>query len=112
MTVLFINLKGPLLLLLLNKWTKKQRGSFLICKLKFVLQKVLEQLTLETTSGPMKDKKVVRCSQHGFTKGNSYLTSPITYDEMTTLIEGRAMDIVYLDLRKTFDTVSYKILID
>ena len=35
------------------------------------------------------------------------------YDEMTGLVdEGRAVDIVYLDLRKAFDTVFHKILTD
>lgn len=92
-----ISLKSPLLLLLLNKCTKKQRGSFLTCKLKFVFGKVLVQLILETISGHMKDKNIIRCSQHGFTKAKSCLTSLIAYDEMTSLVdEGRVVDIVYL----------------
>ncbi|KAK4806176.1 hypothetical protein QYF61_001099 [Mycteria americana] len=51
---------------------------------------------------------------HEFTKGKSCLTNMITfYDEMTGLVdEGRAVDIVYLDFRKAFDTVSPKILIE
>ena len=60
----------------------------------------------------MKDKKVIGSSQHGFTKGKSCLISMITfYDETTGLVdEGRAVDIVYLDFHKAFDTVSHKIL--
>ena len=35
------------------------------------------------------------------------------YNEMTGLVdEGRAGDIVYLDFRKAFDTVPYKIITD
>ncbi|KAK4831148.1 hypothetical protein QYF61_015451 [Mycteria americana] len=62
----------------------------------------------------IKYKKVIRSSQHGFTKGKSYLTSLINFhDEMTSLVdEGRALDIVYPDFRKAFDTVFCKILID
>jgi len=58
-------------------------------------------------------KKVVRCSQHGFIKGKSCLTNLIAfYDGMTGWVdEGRAVDIVYLDISKVFDTVSYNTFI-
>lgn len=72
-----------------------------------------EQLILETASGYVKDEKVIRCSQHGFTKRKSCLTSLITYDEMTTVInEGRWWILVYLDFSKDFDTILCKILIE
>ena len=65
----------------------------------------MEQLILEAISKHMKDKKLV--SQHGFTKGKSFLTNLITfYDKMTSLVdERRAVDIVCLDFSKAFGTV-------
>ncbi|KAK4831035.1 hypothetical protein QYF61_014923 [Mycteria americana] len=51
--------------------------------------KVMEQIILEAVSKPVKDKKLVGSSQHGFTKGKSCLTN-----------------------HKAFDTVSHIILID
>ena len=61
----------------------------------------------------MEEKKVIRSSQHGFTKGKSCLTSLIAfYDGMTGWVdEERAVDVVYLDFSKTFDTVSQNILL-
>ncbi|KAK4831180.1 hypothetical protein QYF61_015650 [Mycteria americana] len=63
----------------------------------------MEQLILETISRHTKDKKIIRNSQHSFTKGKSCLTSLINfYDETTGLVEvGRAVDIFYLDFKCT-----------
>jgi len=62
----------------------------------------------------VEEKKVVRSSEHGFTKRKSCLANLITvYDGMTGWVdEGRAVDVVYLDFSKAFDTVSHKIFID
>ncbi|GAB0204749.1 mitochondrial enolase superfamily member 1 [Grus japonensis] len=51
--------------------------------------------------------------QHGFTRGKSCLTNLITfYDGMTPWVgEGRAVDIVYPDFSKAFDTISNNTLI-
>jgi len=73
---------------------------------------VTEQLILEVIIKQAEEKKVIS-SQHGFTKAKSRLTNLIaSYDGMTGWVdEGRAMEVVYLDFRKAFDTVSYNILL-
>ena len=76
--------------------------------------KVIEQLILEAINKQVEEKKVIRSSQHGFTKGKSCLTNLMIafYDGMTGWVhEGRAVDVVYLDFSKAFDTVSHDILL-
>ena len=53
----------------------------------------------------MQDSRGIRPSQHGFTKGRSCLTNLISfYDLVTCLVdEGKAVDVVYLELSKAFD---------
>ncbi|CAM5112768.1 unnamed protein product [Natator depressus] len=60
----------------------------------------------------LEERKVIRNSQHGFTKGKSWLTNLIAfYDEITGSVDmGKAVDVTSLDFSKAFDTVSHSIL--
>ncbi|PKU36611.1 rna-directed dna polymerase from mobile element jockey-like [Limosa lapponica baueri] len=73
----------------------------------------MEQLILDVVSKNAEEKKVIGSSQHGFAKGKSCLINLIAfYDGMTGWVdEWRAVDVVYLDFSKAFDTVSHNILI-
>ncbi|PKU35279.1 rna-directed dna polymerase from mobile element jockey- hypothetical protein [Limosa lapponica baueri] len=71
----------------------------------------MEQLLLGVISKHMKEKKAIRSSQHGFTKAKSSKLIAF-YNGMTGWIdEERAVDVVYLDFSKAFDTISHSILI-
>ena len=51
----------------------------------------------------------IRPSHHGFTKGRSCLTTLISFSDLLTRLvdEGKAVNVVYLDFSKAFDTVSH-----
>jgi len=62
----------------------------------------------------LKANQGIRPSQLGFTNGRSCLTNLISfYDKVTHLVdEGQAVDVVYLDFSKGFDTVPHNILVE
>ncbi|KAJ7405760.1 RNA-directed DNA polymerase from mobile element jockey-like protein [Willisornis vidua] len=72
----------------------------------------MKKIILDVISKHIKEK-VTGSSQHGMTKGKSFLTNPIAfYDGMAGLVnKGRALDVVYLHFSKASDTVSHNILI-
>ena len=72
-----------------------------------------ETLVLDAISKQLEEKKVIRSSQHGFTKWKSCLTNLIAlYDVITGWVDGRrTVGVVYLDFSKVFDTISQNILI-
>ncbi|CAM5157618.1 unnamed protein product [Natator depressus] len=72
----------------------------------------MEQVLKESILKHLEERKVIRNSQHGFTKGKSCLTNLIAfYDEITGSVdEGKVVDVLFLDFSKAFDTVSHSIL--
>ena len=73
----------------------------------------MEQIVLREITRHVWDNEGIRPSQHGFTKGRSCLTNLISfYDPVTRLVdEGKAVDVVYLDFSRAFDTVSHSLLL-
>ena len=62
----------------------------------------------------LKDNQGISPSQHGFMKGRSCLTSGISfYDQVTHLVDERkAVDIIYVDCSKAFNTVPHSIVME
>ena len=67
----------------------------------------MEQIVSREITRHVRDNQGVRPSQRGFTKGRSCLTNPTSlYDLVTRLVdEGKAVEVVYLDFGKAFDSV-------
>ncbi|GAB0181853.1 mitochondrial enolase superfamily member 1 [Grus japonensis] len=74
----------------------------------------MEQVILSAITRHVQDNQAIRPSQHGVMKGRFCLTNLISfYDKVTHLMdEGKAVDVVYLDCSKDFDTVSHSILLE
>ena len=74
----------------------------------------MEQIILGAIMDQLKVNQGIRPSQHGFMNGRSCLTNLISfYDKVTRLVdEGKAVNVVYLDFSKAFDTVPCNILME
>ncbi|KAK4812863.1 hypothetical protein QYF61_024160 [Mycteria americana] len=97
-----------------KKGQKEDLGNYRPVSLTLVLGKLMEQIILSAIMRHVQGNQVIRPSQHGFMKGRSCLTNLISfYDKVTHLVdEGKAVDVVYLDFSKAFDTVSRSILLE
>uniref|UniRef100_A0A8C3K5R4 Reverse transcriptase domain-containing protein n=1 Tax=Calidris pygmaea TaxID=425635 RepID=A0A8C3K5R4_9CHAR len=74
----------------------------------------MERIILSELSQQVQGRQGIRASQRGFMKGRSCLTNLISfYDHVTRFLdEGKAVDVVYLDFGKAFDTVPHGILLE
>ncbi|CAM4527801.1 unnamed protein product [Lepidochelys kempii] len=72
----------------------------------------MEQVLHESILKHLEERKVIRNSQHGFTKGKSCLINLIAlYDVITGSVDmGKVVDVLFLDYSKAFDMVSHSIL--
>ncbi|GAB0180000.1 mitochondrial enolase superfamily member 1 [Grus japonensis] len=94
-----------------KKALREDPGNYRPVSLTSVPGKILKFI-LGTIERHLKNNAVIKHSQHGFTKGKSYLSNFLSfYDKVTHLVdEGKVVDVVFLDFNTT--AVPHSILLD
>ena len=75
--------------------------------------KILESVIKDEVVKHLDRFKLIKDSQHGFTKGRSCLTNLLEFfEEVTSILDGgKPVDVIYLDFAKAFDKVPHRRLI-
>jgi len=96
-----------------KKGRKEDPRNYRPVSLTLVPGEIMKRFILGALTGHVKDNQGNRPSQHGFMKGRSCLTNMISFYDVTRLVdEGKAVDVIYLDFSKAFDTVPHSILLE
>ena len=98
---------------LFKKGSREELGNYRPVSLTSVVGKVLKTLIKDQMRNHLNKYKLIKGSQHGFTKGSSCLTNLLEFYETVSdwVDEGKAVDIVYPDFKKAFDKVPHRRLL-
>ena len=96
-----------------KKGSKEDPGNYRPVSLTSVPGKIVEQkIIVDNMLDHVRNECMIRDSQHGFTRGRSCVTSLVAFNDgvMALVEKENAIDVIYLDLSKAFDTVPHHIL--
>ncbi|CAH8556906.1 unnamed protein product, partial [Dicrocoelium dendriticum] len=90
----------------------KHLANYRPVSLTSVLVKVLEKLVSDVLEDHLREYGLLSPLQHGFRKGHSCMTNLLVARECwaDALDRGHAVDVVFIDFSKAFDTVSHSLL--
>jgi ribonuclease P/MRP protein subunit RPP40 len=95
---------------LFKKGKKYEVQNYRPVSLTCLVCKIMESILKDVIMGHLEKYKLIRDSQHGFTRGRSCLTNLLEFLEVVTanLDKGRPVDVIYLDFSKAFDKVPHE----
>ena len=95
---------------LFKKGERDKTENYRPVSLTSIIGKIFESIIKDSLVEHLDRHRLIRNSQHGFTKSKSCLTNNLSCMESVTLNvdEGNPLDIVYLDFAKAFDKVPYE----
>ena len=96
-----------------KKGSKTLVNNYRPVSLTFKVCKVMEGMLRDCIVDHLKTRKLIKESQHGFSKGRSCLTNLLIFLEEVTkfIVNGNPVDVIYLDFSKAFDKVSHRRLL-
>lgn len=96
----------------LKKGKEEDLGNCRPIRLTFLPGKVMEQLVLGAFSKCVEEERLITSCECGLSKGKSCLINLIAFSDGTAcwIDEGKAVDVIYLNFSRAFDTVSHGIL--
>ena len=85
-------------------------GNYRPISLTSVCGKIMEALIREDIVNHMMENDLFCDEQHGFIPGRSCMTQLLEVMELWTerLDDGKALNVVYLDFKKAFDSVAHQ----
>jgi hypothetical protein len=99
---------------LFKKGSKTDSKNYRPISLTSVVCKILESLIKDNICNHLHEHKLIKDTQHGFSRGRSCLTNLLSFFETVTqwVDKGDPVDIIYLDFAKAFDKVSHTHLVN
>ena len=93
-----------------KKGSKVEPGNYRPLSLTSILGKIMESIIRDQIVEHMMSNDLFSDEQHGFVPGRSCMTQLIVTLELWTelLDSGTVLDVIYLDFRKSFDTVPHQ----
>jgi Reverse transcriptase (RNA-dependent DNA polymerase) len=89
---------------------KTDPGNYRPVSLTSVSCRILESVIKDKIVTHLDRHRLIKNTQHGFMKGRSCASNLLTFLEKVTasLDNGEAVDVIYLDFAKAFDTVPHE----
>jgi hypothetical protein len=93
-----------------KKGSKSDPGNYRPVSLTSVSCRLMEGIIKDHIVNHLERHGLIRATQHGFMRGKSCVTNLLTFfEKITTQLDGgEAVDVIYLDFAKAFDTVPHE----